>query len=253
MKAVFAYFAPDLPNVHFKPKTMRISLTKTTVVSLLFFAFASVQAQNVQLHYDFGKERQFLTSTVEMFKTDQWGSTFFFVDMDYDVDDVEGISLAYWEIARDLKFWDAPLTFHVEFNGGFGQFSLPDGNKQAYDINNMWLAGAAYSFNSKDFSKGITFQALYKYIRNKHNLAYQLTAIWHAHFLSGRLSFLGFADFWKEENQMLNTTHIFLTEPQLWYNFNDHFSLGSEVELGYNFGNLKGLAIMPTLGAKWSF
>ena len=58
---------------------------------LCFGAFA----QNVQLHYDFGhnaynkeggkdlRSRAYLTTTVEMFKPDSFGSTFFFVDMDY--------------------------------------------------------------------------------------------------------------------------------------------------------------------------
>ena len=63
-----------------------------------------MQAQNLQLHYDFWKGRQYLTSTVEMFKPDKHGSTFFFVDMDYDLSDAK-VKLAYWEIARDLKFW----------------------------------------------------------------------------------------------------------------------------------------------------
>lgn len=49
-----------------------------------------INAQNIQLHYDFGGDlydelgtRPSLTTTVEMFKPDKWGSTFFFVDMDY--------------------------------------------------------------------------------------------------------------------------------------------------------------------------
>ena len=96
---------------------------KKCIFSFLFFAFFGLmQAQNLQLHYDFGKGRQYLTSTVEMFKPDKHGSTFFFVDMDYDLSDAK-VKLAYWEIARDLKFWKAPFAFHTEYNGGFGQSS----------------------------------------------------------------------------------------------------------------------------------
>ena len=57
-------------------------------VCLLFVAIGA-WAQNVQLHYDFGHSiydelstRPKLTTTVEMFKADKWGSTFFFIDMD---------------------------------------------------------------------------------------------------------------------------------------------------------------------------
>ena len=58
---------------------------------MLLSAVPGLQAQNIQLHYDFGGAlydkdlhgRPVLTSTVEMFKADKWGSTYFFVDMDY--------------------------------------------------------------------------------------------------------------------------------------------------------------------------
>ena len=45
---------------------------------------AALHAQNVQFHYDFGRaaydrlgDRPLWTTTVEMFKPDKWGSTFF--------------------------------------------------------------------------------------------------------------------------------------------------------------------------------
>ena len=78
---------------------------------------AIVGAQNVQLHYDFGSSiydsqstRAKVTTTVEMFKPDRWGSTFFFVDMDYTN---KGVTGAYWEIARELNFWGGPFSAHV--------------------------------------------------------------------------------------------------------------------------------------------
>ena len=58
-------------------------------------------AQNVQLHYDFGhnmykgkdgkdlRSRGYLTTTVEMFKPDSWGSTYFFVDHDFNYDKMD--------------------------------------------------------------------------------------------------------------------------------------------------------------------
>ena len=101
--------------------------------------FQSV-AQNIQLHYDFGHSmydefkdsRAKITTTVEMFKPDKWGSTFFFVDMDYADNEVKS---AYWEIARELKFWDGPLSIHAEYNGGLNY------------IKDSWLAGLTYTYN----------------------------------------------------------------------------------------------------------
>lgn len=228
-------------------------LKKFTLVALLAIAALAVNAQNLQLHYDFGEDREFFTTTLEMFKPDQYGSTFFFVDMDYSADK-GGVGLAYWEISRDLKFWEGPFTAHLEFDGGFGQFKATPFNG-AYSINNAYLFGPAYSWNNETFTRGFTFQALYKYITDKHDASFQLTAVWYMHFLEGKLTFSGFADFWREDNVFgtNETSYVFLSEPQLWYNFNKHFSLGGEVELSNNFAGVEGFKVCPTLGAKWVF
>jgi hypothetical protein len=47
--------------------------------------------------------------------------------------------------------------------------------------------------------------------------------------------------------------YVFLTEPQLWYNFTNHFSVGSEIELATNFAGTKGFAVNPTIAVKWTF
>lgn len=214
----------------------------------------SIFAQNVQLHRDFGKDRDYFTSTVEMFKPDKWGNTFFFIDMNYSDGDVEGVSLAYWEIARVINLGKLPLGFHAEYDGGFGQWKV-DSLGGAYQINDAWLAGFDYSWNNQDFSKGISIKALYKYIDGKHDASFQLTAVWYAHFFNRKLSFTGFADFWKEDNIFgtNETDFVFLTEPQLWYNPFEHFSIGSEIEISNNFGGMEGFNVMPTLAVKWTF
>lgn len=83
-----------------------------TIAAILLVALGA-KAQNVLLHYDFGSAlydkldgRPATTTTVEMFKPDKWGSTFFFLDFDYNN---KGVQSAYWEIARELKFWEGPL------------------------------------------------------------------------------------------------------------------------------------------------
>ena len=222
----------------------------------------SLQAQNVQVHYDFGKDRKLVTSTVEMFKPDKWGSTFFFIDMNYDADNGKTVSLAYWEIARALAIGKSPFAAHVEFNGGFGQFNATPFNG-AYSINNAWLGGLEYSKNNSDFTRGITFQALYKYIRDKNDASFQLTTVWYLHMLNKKLTFSGFADFWREDNTFstregntlteTKTKYVFLTEPQIWFNFTENISIGSEIEISSNFGGNEGFMVNPTLAAKWNF
>lgn len=225
---------------------------KSLIFALLLFTGAAF-AQNVQMHYDF--ERGHATSTVEMFKVDDWGNTFFFIDADYNGVNGE-MNLSYFEIARELKFWDAPISAHVEYNGG-----LTNG----FSFGNAYLAGPSYTYLAKDFSYGLTFMALYKYITltptdKPHN--FQLTAVWFANFLDGKVTFSGFADFWKEDHTVSNdgfianfqeSKYIFLAEPQLWYNLNKNFSLGGELELSSDFGGQDGFYARPTLAAKWSF
>ncbi len=219
----------------------------------LFMMVLTGQAQNIQLHYDLGrslynndellKARPLLTSTVEMFKPDAWGSTYFFIDMDYTSD---GVSSAYWEIGRELKFWKGPLSAHVEYNGGLNY------------IKNAYLVGPTYTYNNEDFTAGLTFTAMYKYIQKHHKPNnFQLTGVWYWHFANRKCTFSGFADWWREPNAGGN--YIFLSEPQFWVNlyhfkgFTPKLSVGTEIELSHNFAGREGFYAIPTIALKWSF
>lgn len=226
---------------------------------LLLFALIVIaafsMAQNLQLHYDMGKNRGYLTTTAEMFKPDILGYTFFFVDMDYhSAGSIQGVTMAYWEIARSLKYKNFPVMFHTEYNGGFGQFE-ENGTQKAYQIENAFLNGPEYTWNSKDFSRGFTLQLLHKYIQGKHNFSFQITGIWYLHLADNKLTFTGYTDFWREDFQSGNKTtkFCFNAEPQIWCNISSHFSLGGEVELDNNFAGQHGFHAMPTLGAKYTF
>lgn len=216
----------------------------------------NVSGQNVQLHYDMG--RSYLTSTVEMFKPDAGGSTFFFIDLNYD----PRVTGAYFEISRELCFWQESkadwLSVHLEYNGGL------DTVNGSY--NNSWLGGLTYSGHSDDWSKTWSFSAMYKAIpgtvslmgkKSIHN--FQITGVWNMDFFDHWLSFNGFVDFWKEARPWQGTDYIFITEPQLWVNLNKlkgweniNLSVGTEVELSANFV-AKGFHAMPTAALKWTF
>ena len=215
-----------------------------------------VKAQNIQVMYDTG--RGCVTSTVEMFRPDAYGSTYFFVDMDCDPKMIG----AYWEISRELCFWqDTPLAWlsaHVEYNGGL--------NTTSGSFNNAWLAGVTYSGHSKDFSKTWSLSALYKAIPGTVGLSgkrqvsnFQITGVWGIEFAKGWCSFSGFFDFWKEARIWQGTEYIFITEPQFWVNLNKikgwekiGLSVGGELELSANFVD-KGFHALPAIGAKWTF
>jgi len=219
-------------------------------------------AQNIQTHYDMGKDRGYITTTVEMFRPDKTGNTFFFIDMDYGSNGVKNSpSLAYFEIARCFKLGKSPFSWHVEYNGGLFRPAPAAGSS----ISNAWLTGVDYSWNAKDFSKGFSLKALYKNIANTPDSKpnnFQLTAVWYLDFAKGKLRFDGFADFWREGHTVSNDgfvhnfqdkKFIFLTEPQLWYNCSKKFAVGSEIEISSNFSGHDGFMVNPTVALKYTF
>ena len=213
------------------------------------------KAQNVQVLYD--TDRGCVTSTIEMFRPDAFGSTYFFVDLDHN----PLMTGAYWEISRELSFWQDTdyswLSAHIEYNGGMNS---------AMSFNNCWLAGATYSGHSADFSKTWSLTASYKAIpgtigldgsKQTHN--FQVTGVWGISFANGWCDFSGFFDLWREARPWQGTKYIFISEPQFWVNLNKikgwekiNLSVGGEVELSANFV-AKGFHAMPAVGAKWTF
>lgn len=222
---------------------------KKLVLIILVLSGISVSSQNLQVLYDFGEGREHITTTVEMFRPDKYGNTFFFIDMNYGGNGVKGVSLAYWEIARVFSTKKFPIGLNVEYNGGFGQF-MPGG---AFQINNAWLVGPVYSKNAKDFSKGFTLKALYKGVQGLDGAGYQLTGVWYVHFLNKKMTFKGFADLWRVGiSSDVETKHVFLAEPQIWYHINEHFDIGGEVEFSDNFDS-PDFKVRPAFGLKWIF
>ena len=159
----------------------------------------------------------------------------------------------YFEIARCLNFWQnsalAPLSLQVEYNGGFGTFGNMAG---AFPVNNAFLFGVDYFLHSGDFKNTLNFKLLYKqFIDLYSQVPFQFTTVWGCQDLFGApgFRFSGFVDVWCEGH---NT--VVLSEPQLWYSFGtEHFNLGGEVELSYNFAGMEGFHILPCLGMKWVF
>lgn len=234
-------------------------MKKLFFFALFVVAAFSANAQNVQLHYDFGRNlysdeeagRQKVTLTVEQFKADQWGSWFYFVDLDFSRKFIEG---AYIEISRELKLGsESPFAAHVEYNGGLNRFG---------SYQHAALIGPAWNGHSADFSKTFSVQLMYKrffksydYTSAYHSV--QLTGVWSTTFAQKALTFSGFIDFWRGQKADGHGQLVMLTEPQLWYNVMEHFSLGTEWEISsnfvYNTYNDKSFFVNPTLAAKWNF
>ncbi len=231
---------------------------KKKLLSMVLLAMAiSTNAQNIQLHYDFGRHlypdqedgRQSATITLEQFKADKWGSWYYFVDVDLSNKFVEG---AYTEISREFNIGKKGFAAHVEYDGGLNRFG---------SFQQAALLGGAWNGHSGDFSKTYSVQLMYKrYFKSyEYTSAYnsfQLTGVWGLNF-GKSFTFSGFIDFWRGEDADGHGQLVILSEPQFWYNCNEHLSFGSEIEISnnfiYNTYDDKSFFINPTLAVKWNF
>ena len=232
-------------------------MKKLILGGLMAVAAVTAFAQNVQLHYDFGRNlypdqeagRQKVTLTLEQFKADKWGSWYYFVDVDFSRKFTEG---AYTEISRELNLGKKGFAAHVEYDGGLNRFG---------SFQQAALLGGAWNGHNADFSKTYSVQLLYKrfFKSYEYTSAYnsvQLTGVWGLNF-GNSFTFSGFIDFWRGEKADGHGQLVILSEPQFWYNCNEHLSLGGEVEISnnfiYNTYDDKAFFINPTLGVKWKF
>jgi hypothetical protein len=233
-------------------------MKKLLFSGLLAVAALTAQAQNVQLHYDLGRNlypdeeagRQKVTMTLEQFKADKWGSWFYFVDVDFSRKFVEG---AYTEISREFNIGKKGFAAHVEYDGGLNRFG---------SFQQSALLGGAWNGHNADFSTTYSVQLMYKRFFKSYNYtnayhSFQLTGVWSTTFANKKCTFSGFVDLWRGEKANGHGQLVVLAEPQFWYNATEHFSVGTEWEISdnfvYNTYNGKTFFVNPTLAVKWNF
>ena len=239
----------------------KLTLMAVSAAALLFAQGAKAQT-NLQIFYDFGPDRQHVTTTLEGFYNDNWGNTFFFIDHDFGKDangKVFSPSGTYFEIARCLNFWQnsalAPLSLQVEYNGGV---------YNGYGINNAFLTGVDYFVHNADFSNTFNFKLLGKTFSKgvTSDIPLQFTFVWGCDDFckAPGLRFSGFLDIWGERFDG-KQSFVLISEPQLWYNVGRWFKcpnlhIGTEIEFSYNFNSGtpgSGFMCNPCLGVKWCF
>jgi len=273
---------------------------RTFLLSCFLSLFTYVHAvdANLQIFYDFGsmntacanQRTDRLTTTFEFFHPDAWGSTFFFIDMDFGLTRMDNAPTepkncpfgTYTEFTRSFNFWQQTkakdLSVHLEYDGGLGVIGgqVVEGG---YGVNSAVLVGFDYFLHTPDYKNTFTLQLLFKPILDDANrwvkredgqwkyytgnqVPLQFTFVWACQdlFKAKGLTFSGFADIWgqkltfKDPNKQ---SFVFISEPQLWYAFGQWFKcpnlcVGTEIEFSYNFtGN--GFMCNPCLGLKWLF
>lgn len=214
------------------------------IISLALILNTISHAQNLQLHYEASEDRKYFVSTLEMFKPDTYGSTFWFVDMEYNSAGEKNANLAYWEIARSFTLPVNNLSATIQYN---------DGVAADFPIPLVWLVGVNY-YLDLGFA-AFPIDILYRAAEGSEAPDLQLTATWFMPFMDGNIEFAGFVDLWsQDEFGTSDKQFVLLGEPQLWYNANEHFAVGTEVEISNNFVfGADGIQFLPTLGMRWNF
>ena len=238
---------------------------KKYLIMLAMAMGLTANAQNLQLHYDLGSaiypdeegDRQKATLTIEQFKADDLGSWYYFVDLDATR---QGMTGAYTEISREFNLGkQSPFAAHVELDGGV---TVGKNNSYGARFQPAALIGPAYNGHNADFSTTYSVQLLYKQFfhgadNSKAYSSAQLTGVWSTRFAQDKMTFAGFIDFWRGVQANGHGQLVILSEPQLWYNANNHFSIGTEVELSNNFivnyASNKKFFVNPTLAVKYNF
>jgi hypothetical protein len=235
---------------------------KYTLLFVLLGLTTSAYSQNLQMHYDFGEDRKFYTATLEMFKPDTLGSTFWFVDFDFNFPgNPRSMSAAYWEISREFYIPGLrnmhgfeELGFHLEYNDGFTAYKDTGELTGAASYNSVFLTGFSYPVRIGQVV--LATQWLIRLPRGMDVPDFQFTVVWFQSLLKNKLLFTGFLDIWSQDKvrETDNKELVFQTEPQLWYLLSPHIALGGELEISRNFpAGPNEWEFMPTLGIRWEF
>jgi hypothetical protein len=237
---------------------------KTQIIFFFLFISFFASAQDIQLHYDFGKPengpaRDYLVSTFELFYPDTLGYTFMFVDFEYDANKPHnGVSSGYFELSRELYMpWFRhskalkQLGFHIEYNGGSAIYNV-DTVTYGLNLTKSWLTGFEYPFKIGKFT--LNTMVLYKYVPNALSPDFQITITWFQMLFKNRVTLAGFFDFWTADNKIDKKDLVVYGEPQIWFNIYRKFSFGSEFKISKNFfPESKRVEVFPTLGMKYTF
>ncbi len=232
---------------------------KISLIALLTAICSIIQAQTLQLHYDFrnsfdskNNARNYPSAAFEMSRTDRIGH--WKMKTDLDLSDKNGnIGGIYTEISRTVQISDIPLQLHAEYNGGAGYEIYP--NKL---VKNAYIGGFEYPFQigKLDFNTYIAYR-YNNFTRGSHDV--QWSCNWDGKIIFGMFSFSGFIDIWSR-NQLENSDSkgkrlVLWSEPQIWLNLaHDKFGIGSEMEISANlYEGISGIHAYPTLGIRYKF
>jgi len=220
-------------------------------LSLALIATTLLPAQELQLHYDprhtldpSHNAHNYPTIYFQYFKDQDSGHAFikpgsFLLKIQTDLQGAgHNISQAYIQISQSFRCWKPPVFLSLQYSGGLG---VTDPKQYSYYINNAFSLGLSYPFQWK----GAWLSAVldYKYIpyaKPTHDPLF--TLYWWSGYFHYKLEFAGDFSAWTENKDhgdaytagQRGKRFFFFAEPQLWYNINKTFSLGTKINMYYH-------------------
>jgi len=246
-------------------KRIPMKTTARIVVFLLLFVAGVPRvctAQvNIQLLYDCGVTP---LTTVEMYKGDAWGDTYFFIDHYYHTNRLNGqINIgmdSYLEFERGLNFWHETILRDLNLHLGYGFSSA---GTMGYG-HGMACIGAKYSFHNDSFSRTAGIALMYDHYigYGSADIPLKLTGTWNVENLFSIRGLIcsGFIDVWVNNTEYVTDQmgigydHFSIhTQPQLWIRITPNLCLGGEAVVAYNHFGTHGFSCHPNVGLKWAF
>ncbi|HMH20337.1 MAG TPA: DUF5020 family protein [Puia sp.] len=242
---------------------------KYLALPILFFFSIPLFSQNLQLHYDLRhtidpahNSRNFPTIYFEYFKSQNDTTSFiktgsFFLKAE---DDLQGdggnIGKAFIQTSQSFRFWKPKIYLSFQYSGGLG---VTEPKQYSYYITNTFSLGADYLFQWKKawFSAVLN----YKYIPyKKPSNDFLFTLYWWKGLLNYKLELAGDFSVWTENKDhgdgngagMSGKRFFFFAEPQIWYNINKIFAVGSKINMYYHVNTSENdFQVYPTAAIKF--
>ncbi|GAB3944079.1 DUF5020 family protein [Spirosoma harenae] len=237
---------------------------KTTFLIIFYLTFGLVQAQQLQLHYDFRhsldpdlNRRNFASLSYEYFKSnDSTGSFLLKMQTDFSGEN-NNVGQLFLQVSKNIRFWKPKVYLALTYTGGLGVAPPSYG----YYLTNTFGVGVAYPFQWK--SAWFSTSLVYRYNAfPKASYDPQLTFYFGRGFFNYRIMIAGSLVAWSENrNQgneftkdMSGKKIAFFGDPQCWVKLTKTVSIGTRINLFYHtLTNANQVQVYPTLALKNQF
>lgn len=224
---------------------------KCLFFSVLLFTGLIVDAQNLQIHYDFRHTidpkvnfQNFPTVYFEYYKMLDSGKAFikpagFFFKTQADYNGLQhNISNNYFQASQEFKFGTSKILLALQYGGGLG---VTDPKQYSYYIANTYSAGLSYHYNiGGTILSSVLFYRFVPYKISSHDAAYTMYA--YKPLFNYKVEVLSDMTLWTENKNHGDDATVGLKckrffaygEVQGFYNLNKLIGIGTKVNIFYH-------------------